>query len=271
MLTSRVCKFLDFQEAWYSDQEAKIQIRNIYAAHSAAACNFVNRKFWEWCAISQTLEERAKLQSGMSGMGFAVGTEPLSSYFASNGCKIIATDLEVSASEQGWITTNQHAASRDALYQPSILPRSMFEELVSFQSADMRRLGGIPGEKDFLWSSCALEHLGSLDAGIEFIRNSARLLKKGGVAVHTTEFNVLSNDETVEAGPSVIYRRKDIEHLKAALQKEGFHLCEPDYDCGNHPVDVDFDVPPYMQGSKPHVKLQMDGHVATSMLLIIEA
>ena len=48
-----------------------------------------------------------------------------------------------------------------------------------------------------LWSSCSLEHLGSISHGIEFILNSLKCLKQHGVAVHTTEFNLSSNEETL--------------------------------------------------------------------------
>jgi hypothetical protein len=59
-------------------------------------------------------------------------------------------------------------------------------------------------------SSCALEHLGTLDGGLDFIVRSAELHFPGGVAVHTTKFNVLSNNSTIEHGENVIYRRRDI-------------------------------------------------------------
>jgi hypothetical protein len=67
------------------------------------------------------------------------------------------------------------------------------------------------GAYDFLWSSCALEHLGSLDAGLDFVVNAMDLLKPGGTAIHTTEFNLSSDDETLTSGPCVIYRRRDID------------------------------------------------------------
>ena len=77
MLYSMVCKYEDFSKPWYREQENKFRIREIYAGHSARNHDFVNRKFWEWCAIAQALEERNLLVSGSRGLGFAVGTEPL--------------------------------------------------------------------------------------------------------------------------------------------------------------------------------------------------
>ena len=86
-------------------QELNLAIREMYAGHSSQTCEFANRKFWEWCAISQALDERKKLRTGLKGLGFAVGTEPLSSHFAARGCRILATDLapELSAEALGGV------------------------------------------------------------------------------------------------------------------------------------------------------------------------
>ena len=245
-------------------------IRKMYAGHSAQRFDFVNRKFWEWCAISQALDERRMLRSGIRGVGFAVGREPLASHFAARGCDILATDLEAASSEGNWIATEQHAASLDALFQPLLIQREIFDARVAFQPADMRTLEGLTGDCDFVWSSCALEHLGTLQAGIDFVVESSKLLRPGGVAVHTTEFNVASELTTVEAGGNVIYRRSDIQALAAQLQRLGMHLVTPDFDAGNHRHDLEFDTPPYMESGKIHLKLEIDGFVSTSMLLIVE-
>jgi hypothetical protein len=134
----------------------------------------------------------------------------------------------------------------------------------------MRTLEGLRGGYDFIWSSCALEHLGTLEAGLDFIVRSAELLNPGGVAVHTTEFNVLSNERTIEHGGNVIYRQRDILMLAEKVKSKGLNLVSPNFDVGNHRFDVEFDRPPYMTSGVPHLKLEIDGHVCTSFLLIIE-
>jgi hypothetical protein len=90
------------------------------------------------------------------------------------------------------------------------------------------------------------------------------------VAVHTTEFNVRSNDATVKKGPNVVYRQRDLLALSEALAKRGFTLASLDFDTGDHAHDLNVDAPPYMTSGKPHLKLDIDGQVATSFLLIIE-
>jgi hypothetical protein len=74
----------------------------------------IHRKAWEWCAIADALHQRGMLQPERTGAGFAVGTEPLASAFAARGVSILATDL--GTDEAGWINTNEHASSLDALF-----------------------------------------------------------------------------------------------------------------------------------------------------------
>ena len=270
MLNSMACKYEDFAQAWYRTQEDKLKIREIFHDHSAAQVEFVNRKFWEWCVIAQALEERGKLGPGMRGLGFAVGTEPLTSYFASRGCDVLATDLAAEASVSGWLDTNQHAASKNALLYPPLVAQDAFDARVAFQPADMRALKEISGQFDFLWSSCAFEHLGSLQHGIDFVLNSTRYLRPGGIAVHTTEMNVKSDSDTIMTGPSVIYRRKDFIELAQTLKARGLRLSRLDFDTGNHPFDLACDTEPYMQPGVRHLKLDIGGLASTSFLLIIE-
>jgi len=134
----------------------------------------------------------------------------------------------------------------------------------------MNNLEACPKEEyDFAWSSCSFEHLGSLEAGIQFLLNSSKLLKVGGVGVHTTEFNVASNTATIETGESVIYRKSDIEELANRLRRVGCALEAPDFYSGHLEGDVAFDYPPYGQNQRHHIKLLLNGYISTSILLII--
>ena len=118
---------------------------------------------------------------------------------------------------------------------------------------------------DFAWSSCALEHLGTLAAGMDFVVAQMACLRPGGVAVHTTEYLVSSNDATVEAGGTVFYRRRDIEGLVQRLRRAG-HDVDMDYSLGSTPEDVHVDVPPY---TDVHLRTELAGYVTTSLALIV--
>lgn len=230
----------------------------------------LHRKDWEWCYIAQALNERGMLQPGKKGLGFAVGKEPLISLFAKYGCDILATDMdEEGAKKAGWASTGQHAANIDALVQENICPLEHFKKHVNFKVVDMNKMPSDLGKYDFIWSSCSIEHLGTLRAGIQFMVNMTKFLKKGGVAVHTTEFNVASNDGTVDNNPIVIFRKKDFEFLKELVEGCGHKMESLDFFTGDEPEDLYVDQPPY--DKLPHLKLQLGPYASTSLGTIITA
>jgi SAM-dependent methyltransferase len=232
---------------------------------------YLHRKLWEHCYIAQALFERGMLRPGRRGLGFAVGQEPLAPLFARYGCEIVATDLDPEAALAGggnWVQTGQHAASLDALNAGLLCEPKLFRQRVTFRHVDMRRVPPDLRGFDFLWSSCSFEHLGSLALGQEFVSNSARCLKAGGVAVHTTEFNVSSDAETVDHSWAVIYRRRDLEQMAKELRAGGCRMAELDLHPGDSEADRFVDEPPYRHN--PHLKLRIEGYVATSVGLIFE-
>ncbi len=120
---------------------------------------------------------------------------------------------------------------------------------------------------DFVWSACALEHLGSLRRGLDFILNSLACLKRPGLAVHTTEFNVSSDIETVEEEGCSVYRKKDILWLLGELPKYGATLAPLNLNPGSLPADKVVDIPPY--SNTQHLKLQLQRFTITSIGLVI--
>jgi Methyltransferase domain len=171
----------------------------------------LHRKIWEWCFITRVLEEQGMLAAGRRGLGFAVGREPLVAQYAACGASIVATDLDVDhAAEAGWVGSGEHAASLAVLNERAICPQDVFDRSVRFQEVNMLDIPTELRDFDFVWSSCAFEHLGSLQAGVDFVVSSMDCLRPGGLAVHTTEFNVGSNDATMAVGGTVIYRERDI-------------------------------------------------------------
>lgn len=228
-----------------------------------------HRKVWEWCFIAQALKERGLLNEGKIGLGFAVGQEPLSAMFASLGARVVATDLcTAEAQAVGWVETGQHAEGFEAINSRGICDSKVLSERVEFKFADMNQISRDYDNKfDFTWSSCALEHLGSLEHGKQFIYNSIRCLKPGGVAVHTTEFNLSSNTKTVDRGETVLYRRRDIADIVKTLQLGGNEI-EVDWDQGNGFADGFIDVPPYSH--RTHLKIAIGKYTVTSIGLIIK-
>jgi SAM-dependent methyltransferase len=227
-----------------------------------------HRKQWEFVYVLHALFERGLLQPGRRGLGFAVGAEPLPALFASLGLSVVATDLHTAqAAEAGWVDTNQHAVSLDALNTRALCDPRRFVENVQFRFVDMRDIPDDLCGFDFCWSACALEHLGSIAAGERFIRASLKTVKPGGIAVHTTELNLFSDDATLEDGPTVLFRRKDLIGIAERLEQAGHSVAPLNFHTGDGPLSRHVDLPPYR--SEPHLKLRIEPYVATSFGLII--
>jgi hypothetical protein len=229
----------------------------------------LHRKHWEFFYISQALYERGCLARTRKGLGFGVGREQLPALFATFGCEIVATDQEQEcAIETGWKQAGQHASGLPALERLDICPADLFKERVSFEVVDMNHIPqNLDQRFDFCWSACCFEHLGSLKHGLAFVLNSIKTLKVGGVAVHTTEFNLSSNLETLESANLSIYRRSDIESLVKRVEDAGHHVEPLDLDPGTTLVDAYVDLPPYR--NEPHLRIRIADYDCTSVGLII--
>jgi hypothetical protein len=226
-----------------------------------------HRKLWEFVFICQALSERGMLRPGARGLGFGVGTEPLSAYFASQHCRITATDMAPdAAAAAGWTQTNQYAASKETLRYSAVCPDDLFNTNVEFRFCDMTAIPSDLTGFDFCWSACALEHLGSLDAGLTFVERSLDTLAPGGVAVHTTEFNLSSDHDTVAQGPTVLYRRRDLEQFARTMESRGIPVEPFDFDTGDGCLDRYVDFPPYL--NEPHLRLAIEGYASTSIGII---
>ena len=231
----------------------------------------LHRKDWEWFYIAQALFERGQLQHGRQGLGFAVGREPLPALFASLGCSVVATDqAHDQAMASGWATSGQYGSQLSELSFPAICPEKDFFERVSYRHLDMNDIpSDYEGQFDFCWSSCAFEHLGSIEHGLRFVERSLQTLRRNGVAVHTTEFNLSSNDVTIETPDVSIFRRRDIEELAERLERSGHHVEPFDWSLGSGFAEVVVDLPPYRQS--PHLRLRFEGVDCTSLGLIVTA
>ena len=229
----------------------------------------LHRKQWEFVYILQSLVIGGMLDEGKRGLGFGCGKEPLPAVMASFGCEVLATDqTKNSATYQAWSKSGMHSEKLEDLFFPEILPREDFFKRVSFAAVDMNHICDDLKGFDFVWSACAFEHLGSIENGLNFVLKSARCLKSGGMAIHTTEFNLGSNEGTFESEGLTLYRRKDIEELITRCEKEGFEVMPLNLTLSERVEDGFVDLPPYR--SYPHLKLAVHGYLTTSIGLIIK-
>jgi len=227
------------------------------------------RKQWEFVYILAALSRHGALAPGRRGLGFGCGREPLVAAMANAGCEIVATDLDAGdQASAGWIASDQHAARLEDLNPDGRCDEERFRRLVSFRTADMN---AIPAELtgfDFVWSACAFEHLGSIARGLAFVRNAMRCLKPGGVAVHTTEFNLTSDFRTIEAHNLVVYRASDIRWLLRRLELDGDAPAALNLNPGDDALDRRVDLPPYAREDDPLLRLRLDRYVFTSIGIV---
>jgi FkbM family methyltransferase len=228
-----------------------------------------HRKQWGFAYILQSLFSKGMLAPGKRGLGFGCGKEPLPAVMATYGCKVLATDLDPgAAASKGWIGTDQYSKELKDLNEQNLCSDELFQQNVSFRFEDMNEIHDDLHGFDFVWSSCALEHLGSIRHGLDFILKAQQCLKPGGISIHVTEFNLSSNNETYETSNLSLFRAYDIESLITRLQAKGDHVEPLNVHPGSHPLDFYLDTPPW--DSAPHIRIGVGRFVITSLGIIIE-
>jgi 2-polyprenyl-3-methyl-5-hydroxy-6-metoxy-1,4-benzoquinol methylase len=226
----------------------------------------LHRKQWEHVYIAEALRERGALVPGARGLALGAGRELLPVVFAEMGCEVTATDL------QRW---EPDPASE--------LSRSPAVARIAVDVVDMRTIPDSYRGFDFTWSACSMDHLGSIDAGLQFVVDSLAVLRPGGIAVHTTELNVSTHGRTIESGPTVFFRAGDFERVRGMVAPIGY-MEELDFEPGDDYFDRFVDQPPYpgvcppdigqwdgerFEGTKAHLVLDSGGHEVTSAGMLV--
>ncbi len=256
-LTSQLCTHNQFNEVEYS-----------HWCKEMAVTPSLHRKQWEFVWVLSAMKKAGVLTSGFRALGFGTGKEPIPSVLSKYGLFVTASDAPVEMNiVQGWSSTNQYSQNVMDLWKPEIISRDNFEKMVSWLPIDMNEIPCELTDFDVCWSACALEHLGSIEKGLQFVKNSLNTLKPGGFAIHTTEFNLTSNEETLESTGLSIFRKKDIERLANDLILSGHKVWSLNFHPGCSAIDEVFDIPPY---SVPHLKLELGKFVCTSIGLVVQ-
>lgn len=255
----------DFDSGWYKRWAKELKQNKDHLDNHALRAN----KFWQNAIIIQAVSERIDFERGdVSGLGFGVGQERLPAVFASHGVHIMATDQDFTTAKAKHWKQHELADSAQSLNRLGICDTQKFKDLVSYMPVDMTKIPKKLADKyDFLWSNCALGHLGSIDAGLAFIEKSLDCLKPGGWAVHTTEINLLSNNKTVDSGSTVVFRLRDIHQLQKRLVKKGYRLSPLRLTPGKSAQDARISLRP--QFGNDYSKIQVGGHLATQAVLMI--
>jgi len=277
-LVSKATTQADVESPWF-----------VYWCQQLGIAPVYHRKLWEFAFCLQALHDAGLLAEGVRGIGFGCGREPPRPYFAAPGTPAPGPDPSPEpasgpeVSGQGWTNTHQHASTLRMAWHPDLVDEARFLALVDHKFVDMNAVPDVAEPYDFCWSICALEHLGSIEKGLAFVENAMKVLKPGGIAVHTTEFNYSNDDATVDNWQTVLFQRRHFQQLAERLAAKGHVMLGPDFDVGDGVLDGFVDVPPYTWDSgqrevmawdkraKPvaHLKLAVDGFPTTCFGIIV--
>jgi hypothetical protein len=240
----------------------------------------MHRKLWEFAWALQVLHDAGCLRPGQRGVGFGCGMETLSSYFARCGVDVVTTDLppdDARATE--WMRNNEYAPVPEAVHDPRLVDKETFLRRVRHRYVDMNAVPDDLTGFDFCWSICALEHLGSIEQGLQFIERSLDCLVPGGTAVHTTEFNIDPFGPTIDNWLTVFFQQGHMDLLEQRLAAKGHRVATFDFNPGDKPLDQFIDLPPWHDSTKGilasalgqshHLKVAADGFVVTCIGIAI--
>jgi 2-polyprenyl-3-methyl-5-hydroxy-6-metoxy-1,4-benzoquinol methylase len=259
----------DIESDWAAHWCSELKIPVVY-----------HRKVWELIYILQATFENGHMKKGVRALGFGCGEEPIPSYLASLGVQVTMTDLAPErAQTAGWTDTHQHTASLEKSHKPYLVSIDRFKHMVDLQYVDMNAIPSTLKDYDLCWSMCALEHLGSIEKGLSFIEQSLNTLRPGGLAVHTTEFNINPEGPTIDNWITVLFQRKHIEALALRLRQQGHYVAELKMDLGKKVMDRFIDLPPFHHnmpaelqewvGPQYHLKVGFDGFVTTCIGIVV--
>jgi len=242
---SQLCTAAQFGEPGFEEiREALVTPRRMH------------RRLWQHVYIVSVLASLGCIGKGRSAIGLGVQRERIPALLASRGMEVVAIGRPGE-------TTPEESRGGLHLFFPEIVQLEDFELLVHFAEADLRDPElDLGGPYDLCWSCAMAQHMGTLDRVTGLVEGSMNLLKPGGVAVHTMDFNVGSDSVTVEEPNFSIPRRRDIEALVTRLTRAGHEVLPLNLHPGHDTADGLVDTPPY---GLPHLKLQVGDHVVTSI------
>jgi hypothetical protein len=224
-------------------------------------------KQWQYYAILECALEVSNSRTGNRAMGFGVGTEPLPAALAKIGFDVHATDYFDGDNALQWAQTGQMSSDILKLNDRRIIEDDEFLDRVRLSNLDMNEIPVLyNGTLDFVWSTCALGHIGGYENGLKFIRRSLDLLKPGGIAVHTTELDQSQEVTRFDHPGLSFYKLDDLNALIFEAQESGY-LAQPVF---IHPIAhfAEKYVAKEPWGKKPHIRIEIFNRELNSVALV---
>jgi SAM-dependent methyltransferase len=180
-------------------------------------------KQWEYAQVLEAKRRYAPNAKHLAGVG--CGREPLIPILARQAEKLTATDLY-----------DMTGAWADAQERPDRIWPELKNLVV--HPMDMRKVDLPHSSVDFIWSLCAVEHVGQAADVVDTVRQIGKLLAPGGIFVLTTEYTFDDAPFYVAGKPSgTLQLSKSV--LRSFYMETGLHCVEPiDLRVSTHPFNV---------------------------------
>jgi hypothetical protein len=248
---------------------------------------FMDRNFFYWMALLKEeprlhsnqfqyhaiLDKACPMVSGSHDMpkaiGFGVGSEPIPAALVDLGFEVTATDYLDGEQAREWQATGQLISSPMGLNNRGIADAKDFEARFHFRNMDMNDIPEhLNSSFDLVWSTCALGHIGGYQKGLDFIVRSARLLKPGGWAVHSTEIDLSHEPERFDTPSLSLYKLEDLMTLVQRLKQEG-NLVMPIKETAWQGLSEKY-IATEPWGEKPHLRIRVLGREIASIVLVFQ-
>jgi ubiquinone/menaquinone biosynthesis C-methylase UbiE len=206
--TVKFCKVADITD--WQDQEFQ-SISSLLGLDG-----FKDRKVWEQIQIYRGLLRLDLLQEDVRAIGLGVGQERLMYAFANRCGEVIATDAYHSSDRQTAVVNEVYEKNPFPYRRDRLLVRNM----------DMTTIDYPDNSFDMVWSGRIIENMLSFEDLHQFYREIHRVLKPGGIAALTTEYN-MTDRHSYEPNMLVIDRHWIRHWLTAANPLlQGFELLD---------------------------------------------
>jgi hypothetical protein len=134
---------------------------------------------------------------------------------------------------------------------------------------DLSPMAAQRGSFDFMWSSCVVEHLGGYRLTDHFIIDSLQLLRPGGIAIHTTEFNIGDVVAPIETPGCTFFTKRWVERLARQISEAGGRLVPLNPSRGSDMLDGVVDFPPFCWKNHMKVVIESGSVLTTSVGLVV--
>ena len=219
-----------------------------------------HRKYWEFCVMLRILDERFHLlRPNARGVGFAVGQEPLASYFVSRGCDVVVSDMPLAGGHAvGWNKTKQFANDLAATWKKSPVPYDTYMKHAVFTSVDMNHIPDTLQQRDFdfAWSTGSFEHAGTCAKAVDVFKKMMGAVRPGGISVHATELRI-STGPSADIPGTCFFSKQKLEDAIADLEANGHHVLAVDWRSGTR---MNYDTSPFFS-LEDHIKWRGKDHI----------